>query len=145
MAYEESIIFSGGRLVECSALHPETEITFGRKIINPGLPHADDHIEITCKLIVPKESFENIIRTIEDFDNEAQMKEINNLIILGTEKTTDNLYHQKLSAADLGITYDKKENVAKLTFSLTTTNTATKTDHPGIPGKTDHSGIPQIK
>ena len=136
MKYEESIILTGGRLVMCDESNPKQTFSFKRI--------SKDYMEINCKLLVTLENFQNVIRTTEDFVDEAEIDGTKNLVILGTKKATNDKlsYEQEIENGQISVAFDKKNKSAKINIAITSINNTIKTDHGGNPTKTDHSYFP---
>lgn len=142
MAYEESIILSGGRLINADSNNVNQKLSF--KHIKVAGPVVQDYLEINCKILITKEDFLNVIRVKKDFINDAEIDATKNLVILGTtvNKTDPLIYEQELNKGSISVAFDKKTNRANINISITTKNNVVKTDHGGDPSKTDHSEFP---
>lgn len=142
MAYEESIILSGGRLIACDSNNINQKLSFKR--IKADVPAKQDYLEISCKLLITQEDFLNVIRVKNDFINEGEINSTKNLVILGTTKNKIDplIYEQELENGNISVAFDKKTNSAKVTISISTIDNVIKTDHGGDPSKTDHSEFP---
>ena len=143
MAYEESIIIPGGKIITNNAM-AENSISFKRVVIENDDPNLKrDFIEVNCKIII--DNYANFIKVIEDFDMNnstavEKIKKTNNLLILGTNKDNKHVYTLKLQKCNMVPSFNKnKEGQIVLTLN---SKDIDKIDHASGP-KIDHPAFPK--
>jgi hypothetical protein len=148
MAYEESIIIPGGKLISNTATNPENSITF-KRIFNKEEPEGSlkrDYVEVNCKIIINE--YLNFINVIRDFDKDDNQKAVekfektNNLIVLNCKKDAQNVYQLALQYCTIVPSFNKNAD-GQIILTLNSVD-IDKKDHGGEPKK-DHSNFPNSK